>query len=82
MTTQNLISKLTKMNVQHTILDNNGYNKDVEFTINSLTFKAGFIDSRNIIEDFCVEIFYDNCTQETQRRFFSNFNKLLKYANA
>jgi hypothetical protein len=82
MTTQNLISRLTKMNVSHTILDNNGYNKDVQFTINGLTFKAGFIEGKNEISDYCREICFDNCSQETQRRFFSNFTKLLKYANA
>jgi hypothetical protein len=40
MTTTSLISKLNKMNIAHTILDCNGYNMDIEFTINNKTFKA------------------------------------------
>lgn len=81
MTTQNLISKLTKINVNYAIVDYNGYNKDIQFSINGLTFKAGFTINSTIIEDFCREICFDQCTQETQRRFFRNFNQLLKYAN-
>jgi hypothetical protein len=82
MTTTNLISKLTKMNVEYTILEGNGYNKDIQFFINGLTFKAGFTEASSTIEDFCREICYDDCNQEMQRRFFKNFNQLLRYANA
>ena len=82
MTTANLISKLTKMNVSHTILINNGYNKDIEFSINGLTFKAGFTEGNTLVEDFCREICFDKTQQDMQRRFFQNFNKVLKYANA
>lgn len=81
MKTTNLISKLNKMNVKHKIEDVNGYNKDIVFTINNITFKAGFNTSSDIIEDFCREICYDTTAQETQRRFFDNFNKLITYAN-
>lgn len=70
MTTTNLINKLAKLNIPYTILDNNGYNKDIQFTINNLTFKAGFIDGKEQVEDFCREICYDKCAQEMQRRFF------------
>jgi len=82
MTTTNLISKLTKMNVSYNVLENNGYNKDIQFSINGLTFKAGFINGKTIIEDFCREICFDKCNQEMQRRFFDNFNQLLRYANS
>ena len=82
MTTQNLISKLNKMNVSHTVLENNGYNKDIQFTINGLIFKAGFREGKKIVEDFCTEICYDNCNQKTRRRFFDNFKQVLRYANA
>jgi hypothetical protein len=82
MTTTNLISKLTKMNISYNVLENNGYNKDIQFSINGLTFKAGFVNGKTIIEDFCREICFDNSNQEMQRRFFNNFNQLLKYANA
>ena len=82
MTTTNLISKLNKMNIPFTILDCNGYNMDIKFIINGLTFKAGYCKDKLIIQDFCREICFDNCTQETQRRFFDNFNKVIKYANA
>jgi hypothetical protein len=82
MTTANLISKLTKMNVAYTVVDVNGYNMDIEFSINGLNFSAGFNTSKNIIEDFSRAICYDNVNQEMQRRFFTNFNKLISYANA
>jgi len=82
MTTANLISKLTKMNVAYTVVDVNGYNMDIEFSINGLKFSAGFNTSKNIIEDFSRAICYDNVNQEMQRRFFTNFNKLISYANA
>lgn len=82
MTTANLISKLTKMNVTYTVVDVNGYNMDIEFSINGLNFSAGFNTSKNIIEDFSRAICYDNVNQEMQRRFFTNFNKLISYANA
>ena len=82
MNTANLISKLTKMNVAYTVVDVNGYNMDIEFSINGLNFSAGFNTSKNIIEDFSRAICYDNVNQEMQRRFFTNFNKLISYANA
>ena len=82
MTTTKLISKLNKMNIPFTILDCNGYNMDIEFIINGLTFKAGYFKEELIIQDFCREILFDNCTQNMQRRFFQYFNKFIKYANA
>ena len=61
--------------------DVNGYNQDVEFSINNMTFKAGYLIGGDVVEDFCREICFDKSTQETQRRFFDNFNQVLKYAN-
>lgn len=81
MDTNKLTLKLSKMNIPYKILDINGYNKDIEFQINGLIFKAGFNADSPEITDFCREICYDNNEQETQRRFFDNFNKVLKYAN-
>ena len=79
MTVKNLISKLTKNGVTYTILDY-GYNKDIEFMINGITFKSGFTEGKTTVEDFCSELYYDNCNQEIQRRFFDNFNQVLRYA--
>jgi hypothetical protein len=81
MTTATLIKKLNKMNVEHTIVDFNGYNMDIVFTICGMTFNAGFIKGQDEVQDFCREICFDVCSQETTRRFFANFNQLLKYAN-
>jgi hypothetical protein len=80
MTTTNLITKLNKMNINHSIIDINGFNQDIKFIINGMVFKAGFTTQSNIIEDFCREISFDKVNQEMQRRFFDNFNKCLKYA--
>lgn len=81
MKVQRLISKLTKMNISHIIvLDGNSYNKDIVFSINGLVFKAGFRDGGLIIDDYCREICFDESTQEMQRRFFANFNQILKYS--
>ena len=82
MTTTNLKSKLAKLNIPYTIVDNNGYNKDIQFAINNLTFKAGFVDGKEEVEDFCREICYDKGAQEMQRRFFDNFNQVVQYANS
>ena len=80
MKTQNLISKLTKMNIEFSIVDCNGYNKDIEFKINGMFFKAGFTSDSDKIQDFCRDICFDNTNQETTRRFFDNFTHLLRYA--
>lgn len=69
------------MGISHTIVDHNGYNKDIEFSINGLNFKAGFNEGQTVIQDFCREICYDKVNQEMQRRFFDNFTQLVKYAN-
>ena len=81
MTTNNLITKLSKLNVSYKILEGNGYNKDISFSINGINFLAGFNECKNVVTDFCREICYDKNSQEMQRRFFENFNKVLKYAN-
>ena len=82
MTTTALISKLTKLNIPHNILDCNGYNMDIEFTINGKTFKAGFFKGETEIQDFCRDIVFDQSEQEMRRRFFTNFSQLLKYAQS
>ena len=82
MKVSNLLNKLSKLNIKHSIVDVNGYNQDIEFSINNMIFKAGYIIGCDVIEDFCREICFDNSTQETQRRFFDNFNQVLKYANS
>lgn len=80
MTTTQLKTKLSKMNIQFTEIDYNGYNKDICFKINNMIFAAGFNAKSEIIEDFCRNICYNSSEQETQRRFFTNFNALIKYA--
>jgi hypothetical protein len=80
MTTTNLIKKLNKMQVSHNIVDVNGYNQDIHFVINGKKYIAGYNVKNNVIEDYCMEICYDNANQEMQRRFFDNFNKVLNHA--
>jgi hypothetical protein len=76
-----LISKLNKLNISHEIVNNNGYNADIKFTVNNKVFLAGIVNDKDNVEYFCHEICYDNTSQEMNRRFFQNFNQLLKYAN-
>lgn len=78
---KNLLSKLDKLKIKHNTVDVNGYNKDICFNINGLEFKAGVNGSNSFISDLCREICFDKSEQETQRRFFDNFNQLLRYAN-
>lgn len=73
-----LISKLNKMNVAHEIVNNNGYNSDIQFVINGKSFYAGIVEDKDTVQDFCKEIGYDDVNQETQRSFYDNFNQLLK----
>jgi hypothetical protein len=80
MTTTNLIKKLNKLNIPYTIIDCNGYNMDIQFIINSRTYKAGFFKGEELIQDFCREIAWDKKEQEMIRRFFKNFAQLYKYA--
>jgi hypothetical protein len=76
-----LISKLTKMNVPFTILEGNGYNKDIEFSINGSIFEASFTEGYPNIQSYCKETGYDNASQETTRYHFDNFAQLLRHAN-
>jgi hypothetical protein len=69
------------MNIEYSILNLNGYNKDVNFSINGMSFSAGFTSTEDTVTDFCRNICFDVVNQETQRIFFNNFNQLLKYAN-
>lgn len=80
MKVSSLISKLHKMNIGHSIIDNNGYNMDVMFIINGMIFKAGYNKGFEDVLDFCREVCYNKSEQEMQRRFFDNFKQLLKYA--
>ncbi len=77
-----LKNKLSKLNVTTTVTDFNGYNKDLNFTINGLNFNAGFVEGKDDVQDFCRVIAFDNTHEEHQRRFFTSFNSLLKYASA
>jgi len=76
-----LLSKLNKLNVSHEVVNDNGYNADIKFIINNKVFLAGIIKSKAEIQDFCHEFYFDNVLQETQRRFFDNFNQILRYSN-
>ena len=76
-----LTSKLSKINVTHTIKHINEYNKDLVFAINGKTFSAGFTALSDTIRYFCTVIGYDHSEQEHQRIFFSNFAAVLRYAN-
>jgi hypothetical protein len=81
MTTATLKNKLSKMNISFNETDYNGYNKDINFSINGMNFCAGFNSGNDEIQDFCREICFDNTNQDMQRRFFKNFNELIKYSN-
>jgi hypothetical protein len=81
MTTSTLKNKLSKMNISFNETDYNGYNKDICFSINGMNFCAGFELGNDEIQDFCREICFDNTNQDMQRRFFKNFNELIKYSN-
>lgn len=80
MTTTTLISKLGKMNIPYTIVDFNGYNMDIVFTINGKTFKAGFFKGDTLIQDYCRDISFDNTSQEIIRSIYKNFAAVLRAA--
>ncbi len=81
MTTENLITKLTNLNINHSVTDFNGYNMDIDFTINGKLFSASYTIARNVIERWSVNLGYDNTTQESRTREFNSFNQLIAYAN-
>ena len=74
-----LISKLNKMNVSHEIVNDNGYNADIQFVINGKIFEASIVEGNDTILHYSKDLYFDNVNQETQRRFYDNFNQLLKY---
>jgi len=76
-----LINKLNKLGISHTI-HGNGYNMNVQFTVNGRIFDAGYTINKDDIEDYCTVIGYDKANQESQRSFFKNLNQVLRYANS
>mgnify|MGYP003473620937 FL=1 len=81
MIAKSLIAKLKKNNIEFNIVDINGYNKEILFSINNMSFSADFNDSiDNEVLSFARDIWYNSASQEMERRYFSNFNQLLKYA--
>jgi hypothetical protein len=81
MTTANLIKKLTNLNIPYNIVNTNEYNKEIVFTIKYITFRADYNVDKNIINSYYKVTGYDNLSQETTRRFFDNFNKVLRYSS-
>ncbi len=81
MIAKSLIAKLKKNNIEFNIVDINGYNKEILFSINNMSFSADFNDSiDNEVLSFARDIWYNSASQEMERRYISNFNQLLKYA--
>jgi hypothetical protein len=76
-----LISKLTKMNVPFTILEGNGYNKDIEFSINGSVFEASFTEGYPNIQYYSKETGYDDASQQFTSYYFENFAQVLRHAN-
>ena len=81
MNTAQLTIKLSKLNIPHSIIDVNEFNKDIKFTINGLEFYAAYTANDNTISDFCRVTAYDKINQEHSYRFFNSLNSVLKYAN-
>ena len=69
-----LKNKLTKMNISLT--ESKG---DITFAINKKSFIADTNNSENVFCFFHVTG-YDTSSQETDRRFFDNFNQVLRYS--
>jgi hypothetical protein len=76
-----LISKLTKINVPFTILEGNGYNKDIEFSINGSKFEASFTEGYPNIQYYSKATGYDDASQVTTCFYFDNFAQLLRHAS-
>jgi hypothetical protein len=76
-----LNNKLTKLNAEVTTQDHNGYNMSVVFTINGKSYEADYNKGENNIIGFSFTTGYDDAIQETTRRFFDNFNQVLRHSN-
>jgi len=81
MTTTNLKNKLTKMNIDYTEKDYNGYNKSILFSINNEKIEADYEDGNNVISLYSIRTGYDNLNQETNYIFFHSFNKVIKWTS-
>jgi hypothetical protein len=76
-----LKNKLAKMNIETSVFDYNGFNKELIFVINGVKVQAGFNTDSDKVTDFCTVLGYDNANQEHQRSFFSNFAQVQRYVN-
>ena len=79
MTKRFLLSKLDKLGIQYTILNQNEFNKSIKFSINNFVFFADFNNDSTKIQSICTEYSFDQANQETERRFFDSFNSVLSY---
>jgi hypothetical protein len=80
MTTKSLISKLTKLSITHSVIDYNGFNQEIKFTINDLVYFASYNVKDTIIDYFYCNHYYDNANQEMNRTFYHSFNQILRYS--
>jgi hypothetical protein len=78
MKTSTLKNKLNKLNIQFTI--DNEYQL-IEFTINNKSYSGSLNDNEAEVYGFCAITGYDDASQETTRRFFDNFNQVLRHSN-
>ena len=80
MTTLQLIAKLKKMNVVTHVFSYNDLNKALLFEIRGIRFSAAYNSSDLQIRDWSTITGWCNESQETERRFFSTFKRLLTFS--
>ena len=72
-----LKNKLAKMNIEIRFNDSNENYTQLRFEINGNLCEVDTFSDSDEISSICVIGEYNECSQETERRFFSSFKKLL-----
>jgi hypothetical protein len=78
MKTSTLKNKLNKLNIEFTIDSNY---QVIDFTINNKSYSGSLNNDEDEVFGFCAITGYDDASQETTRRFFDNFNQVLRHSN-
>ena len=77
MKVKSLISKLQKMAIDFVVIDHNGHNQEVEFKINGKSYSAKYDTKHYKVYAYSQDVCYNDCSQETSRNFFYNFNQVM-----
>lgn len=75
-----LLNKLSKLKIESEVVNNNDYNKTLKFSLNNKKYEATYNSKDLEVDSYSYSYGYDDASQETQRRFFDNFNQVKRHS--